>query len=636
MAGPFQDFVAEPRLPFDNQRGASAVGSGLAAAGAVLEAAAGIKTAVDTNRATSELESIQQQASEGVVDFKTALKQRAEALGEGDKAAFKQAGDRINTLLAGEAQGRLSPMAVQAQIKGVIRQNSRNPRVAAQLNATLSASGLLGDAGASVELDQLSSLEESIREAANENNVDFATAYSFINQQAASARAVDAQKLAAARGQQNFSTYSTGVRGNTSLLLDGGVSEGVEYKPVTMEYVNATTAAGGDLGAIAQITSQFKASLELRRQQALSYAAVQKDNFEKQGQLMDNADYSNTLSEINARFDGIQKVLDSADPIANMKAVNGAVSVGGQNYRDTLFGLLGLPEYVGTDPEFQIKFLSDTLPALAGRVKAALPEEELAAMAGAGDTEASVILSMGAGRVQYMNSLVSQISNLQAIGTHPTPAMMSEVARATRETYSKAMNNGSGDKVKGREMLNKVNSLLMENGSDKFDTATRQFISTDSKAQASYDNLAGNSISQYVDTYDTQFSSLFGSNTEVKVFLRNPQEDAGTMSRLFGSLGKEDYFYAEGFPTAKQSVGLRNAGTTKRRRVLDELNNVVSNLSSYKTPKEMGEWVGQIVEQFRAKGIEVDIEGFNIDVPGLVGEPITGPSEATPSVEITE
>ncbi len=638
MPGPFQRFVSDPRQPIDNSTGGSVVGDGLVAAGLAIEAAAGIKTAVDTSNAVSEIEALQQQASDGVISFQDALKQRAQALSAGDTASFQRAGDQINVLLAGEEQGKLSPMAVKVQIDNVLRQNRSNPRVTASLNRALSQSGITESPEGDVALQNLASLEADIRDVAQENNVDYATAYSFINEQAASARAVEAQKLASVRGQQNFSTYATGVRGNTSLLLDGGVSEGVEYKPITTEYLKATAGAGSDLAAVSQINNQFRAGLELRRQQALSFAAVQKDNFERQGQLMDNTDYNNMISEINTRFDGIQKVLDSSDPVTNMKAANAAVSVGGDNYRNAMFRMIGLPAYVGTDAEFQIKFLTETLPSLAGRVNAALPEEELRAMAGAGDEQASILLSMGSGRIQYMNSLVNQINGIDSISAHPTPDLMEEVTRETRSTYAKNILAGKGDAKAGADMILKSTELLAENGSDIFDTSTRRLISTNKELQKGYDNVAALSLSQYIDGLDEESVSQFGR--DVKIVLRDPSKgpkNDGMLSRFFGDPGKGDYFHVETLPTERKDspwvIGDTDRpipGQVHHRRVLEELNNTLVNLSAYKTPKQLGEWLSQAVIGFRAKGFRVDVQDFDVD-PGDIAQPsiqISDPNES--------
>lgn len=607
MAGPFQQFVSDPDTNFVGAGSVSPVGEGLKAAGAALEAALGVDTAVKVSKAKGEIEQLEQQAQEGVVSFREALNQRSKALQGGDREALKAAGNKINTLLSGQQQGKLSPLAVQAGINRIVRQNKFNPRVSQHLAKVLSQSNLLEDGETAMELEQLGAIEQQIRDTALKNNTDYATAYNYINQQAAAQNAKDVADLAASRGQLDFTQYSSGVRANTSLLLDGGVVERddgtvVEYQPVVSDFLNQIKDAGSDPAKIPAITSNFKAIVELRRQEALSYAAVRKDSFEQGGRLMDNTDYSNSLSEINARFDGIQKVLDSQDPISNMEKLNQIVSLRGQQFRDEVVKQMGMPVLIGADAEFQIKFLTETLPTLAGTAKA-MSEDALMQRAGAGDTEAAMVLQMGRDNVGFMSSMFNQMMQASSLNDTLSPAMAEQVARQVRKTSS-TFRQPTPDDI---ERVKHINTLLAENGSDLFDRDTRNMMTKTPELQEHYDTLVQSSLPQYVNTYLDRYSDKLVNGGTIVV--RNPDKDkGGVMSSLFDNKGPKNIFFMEGV----EMRGGKTAGF-KRSTPLTELNNAIVNLSSYKNTKEVGEWMGLIISQLRDAGIEVKVDGFEIE-----------------------
>lgn len=607
MAGPFQQFVSDPNVSFVDAGSVSPVGEGLKAAGAALEAALGVDTAIKVHKAKGEIEQIEQQAQEGVVSFREALNTRAKALQEGDREALKAAGNKINTLLAGQQQGKLSPLAVQAGINRIVRQNKFNPRVSQHLAKVLAQSNLLQDGETAQELEQLGVIEQQIREVALKNNTDFATAYNFINQQAAAQNAKDVADLAASRGQLDFTQYSSGVRANTSLLLDGGVVEQddgtvVEYEPIVSNFLNQIREAGSDPAKLPAITSNFKAALELRRQAALSYAAQRKDSFEQGGRLMDNTDYSNTLAEINARFDGIQKVLDSQDPVENMKKLNEMVTLQSQQFRNDVLKKMGQNVLVGADAEFQIKFMLETLPSLSGKVKS-MNDATLERMAAAGDKEAAMALAFGRENIGAMVAIYNQITDADSLSETLAPSLAEAVAKEVRSTLSRTTSLNDGDVGRVKQM----NRLLIENGLDLFDRSTRNMMVRTPELQEHYDTLVQSSLPQYINTYVERFSDKLQDGGTVVV--RNPDKGGGgVMSTLFDAKGPKNIFFMEGV----EARGGKTAGF-KRSTPLTELNNAVINLSSYKDTKEVGEWVGLIISQLRAAGLNVKVDGFEVE-----------------------
>lgn len=617
----FQPILSEIDTRASQERRGSLAGVAAALQGAVDLGTAGleIRREIQKENFAEDLADVERRAEEGLIEFSEARGALQEGRNKQNESLVEEAKGRINTLLQGEAQGKLSPTRVNAEVSKLFKEAvSRNPEIEQDLRRILSSSGLTAYTSSTSPLkagktsDVRAAFVRDVEELSVQTGWDFVTSMDSL---VASAQAKQMADIAASKLQVERLTQSEAGKELNSLL--------------SAQVFNLTSnTQDADGRVIPPLYEQFRNSYAQATTDTERLAIV--DNYSRnidQAIFQINQISSTYATKVGANADAIRdrhvktleamkSVIDKSSPeqtLKNLETVNNLSKERSVAEVQASFNQLGLfgsfAKTLGSAEQF--KLVMETMPR-ALSLADSYNDTDLLNLIQSGDTEAAFAMSLkqgGTAARANMSMLMTQLSS--------TLPLSQSMAPVTARGLAESSLPGGKDDV--TDFAKQMTSKLVEDGS-LMNAETRRKLAENPKLQ---DQWSKSAIAKAPVLFVNTIKSLVKNpnNADVVVTFTSPEDgDYLTTKELPFFVPKSRS--VSGRKQAKQTVTVsykatrttRAGGeftevTTKREAALDELNNTLANLSTFMDQDQLVEYV---VSNLSNSGAAIVVDGVSI------------------------